>query len=117
MYDIANGQIQDLGISVGPPGVEIPAIPFSAVGAAVEAAATESAASEASATESAAAEATPTASAAAEATATESAAASTEEVKPLENAEGGSSGEAVTLKCKEQCKSKRRLQKRLSGDY
>ncbi|KAK0192688.1 carbonic anhydrase [Armillaria mellea] len=31
VYDIANGEIQNLGISVGPPGVEIPAVPFTTV--------------------------------------------------------------------------------------
>ncbi|KAK0480660.1 carbonic anhydrase [Armillaria novae-zelandiae] len=31
VYDIANGEIQNLGISVGPPGVEIPSVPFAPV--------------------------------------------------------------------------------------
>lgn len=31
VYDIANGEIQSLGISVGPPGVEIPSVPFATV--------------------------------------------------------------------------------------
>ncbi|RDB29961.1 Carbonic anhydrase 2 [Hypsizygus marmoreus] len=31
VYDIENGEIRDLGISVGPPGKEIPAAPFAAV--------------------------------------------------------------------------------------
>ncbi|KAK0238046.1 carbonic anhydrase [Armillaria nabsnona] len=31
VYDIANGEIQSLGISVGPPGVEIPSVPFASV--------------------------------------------------------------------------------------
>ncbi|KAJ3572303.1 hypothetical protein NP233_g3181 [Leucocoprinus birnbaumii] len=31
VYDISNGEIHDLGVSVGPPGVPIPAIPFSVV--------------------------------------------------------------------------------------
>lgn len=31
VYDIANGEIQNLGISVGPPGAEIPSVPFAAV--------------------------------------------------------------------------------------
>ncbi|PBK67464.1 carbonic anhydrase [Armillaria solidipes] len=31
VYDIANGGIQNLGISVGPPGVEIPSVPFATV--------------------------------------------------------------------------------------
>ena len=36
VYDIENGQIQDLNISVGPPGVAIPPAPFSAVKQAAE---------------------------------------------------------------------------------
>lgn len=31
VYDIANGEIHNLGVSVGPPGVEIPPVPFAAV--------------------------------------------------------------------------------------
>ncbi|KAJ7600027.1 carbonic anhydrase [Mycena floridula] len=34
VYDIANGEIKDLGISVGPPGVSIPEIPFAKLQAA-----------------------------------------------------------------------------------
>ncbi|KAH6917810.1 carbonic anhydrase [Coprinopsis sp. MPI-PUGE-AT-0042] len=40
VYDIENGEIKDLGVSVGPPGKEIPQVPFaSVVGAAEKAAA------------------------------------------------------------------------------
>jgi hypothetical protein len=40
VYDIENGEIKDLGISVGPPGKAIPPVPFaSVVGAAEKAAA------------------------------------------------------------------------------
>lgn len=34
VYDIENGEIHDLGVSVGPPGAPIPAVPFSAVSSA-----------------------------------------------------------------------------------
>ncbi|KAF8068971.1 carbonic anhydrase [Lyophyllum atratum] len=36
VYDIENGEVRDLGISVGPPGREIPSAPFPAVAAAAE---------------------------------------------------------------------------------
>ncbi|KDR79973.1 hypothetical protein GALMADRAFT_61844 [Galerina marginata CBS 339.88] len=39
VYDIESGVVQDLGISVGPPGVAIPKIPFEAVAKSAEAAA------------------------------------------------------------------------------
>lgn len=44
VYDIENGEIKDLGVSVGPPGKAIPQVPFaSIVGAAEKAAAHSSA--------------------------------------------------------------------------
>lgn len=36
VYDIENGEVVDLGVSVGPPGVEVPLAPFSAVTQAVK---------------------------------------------------------------------------------
>lgn len=36
VYDIENGEVRDLGVSVGPPGREIPSAPFPAVAAAAE---------------------------------------------------------------------------------
>lgn len=37
VYDIENGEVRDLGVSVGPPGKKIPSAPFAAVESAVRA--------------------------------------------------------------------------------
>ncbi|KAF8174076.1 carbonic anhydrase [Pholiota molesta] len=101
VYDIENGEVHDLGVSVGPPGKAIPAAPFEAVAKSAAESVDAHGSSESAPTSSSSATATATSTASAESKLGEStgattvAASTTTEVVPASTISGTSSNAGV----------------------